>query len=123
MVVPPLRGEGDLKVTWDDVLERIKAAGLQPTEEIYIDNYGNVLPLEHPEFQGRFFRCARGVLTCRGLRIEAFLFPSEAHLRDFIEVIGDDPWWIVHENLVIHFPESDPAVIGSILEAIAGTRR
>jgi len=37
-------------MTWDDVLERLGSAGLNPREEIYIDNYGNILPLEHPQF-------------------------------------------------------------------------
>jgi hypothetical protein len=110
-------------LTWDDVLEKLTSAGLRPLEEIYIDNYGNLLPLEHPEFQGRYFRCARGVITCGDVRIEALIFPSEGHLDDFLEVIGDDPWWIVHPNVVLHFPESDPAVIGNILEAISGTKR
>ena len=108
-------------MTWDDVLERLHAAGLKPAEEIYIDNYGNTLPLEHPEFQGRYFRCARGIVNCNGLRIEAYVFPSEAHLQDFLEVVGSDPSWAAHRNVAIHFPESDPVVTGSILHAIADT--
>jgi hypothetical protein len=110
-------------MTWDDILEQLRVAGLNPVEEVYIDNYGNILPLDHPEFQGRFFRCARGVMTCNGLRVEAFLFPSEGHLDDFLDVMNHGPWWIVYQNIVFHFPESDPAVIGNILDAISGTRR
>jgi hypothetical protein len=96
----------------------MKSAGLDPVEEIYIDNYGNTLPLDRPEFRGRFFRCARGVVKCGDLRIEAFLFPSETHLQDFLEVAGDDPWWVAQQNVLLHFPEADPAVVGTIMEAI-----
>jgi hypothetical protein len=108
-------------MNWDDVLDRLRSAGFNPAEEIYIDNYGNILPLEHPEFQGRFFRCARGIINCSGLRIEVYLFPSESHLQDFLDIIGSDPWWAAHQNIVVHFPESDPVVIGSILHAILDT--
>ena len=97
----------------------MKSAGLNPVEEIYVDNYGNALPLDRPEFRGRFFRCARGVIRCGGLRVEVFLFPSEGHLEDFLEIIGDDPWWVAHQNVLLHFPESDPAAVGGILEAIS----
>jgi hypothetical protein len=110
-------------LTWDDVLDSLNAAGIQATEEIYIDNYGNTLPLDRPEFSGRFFRCARGMIQCEGTRVEVFLFPSETHLKDFLEVIGDNPGLVVHENIVLHFPESEPAATGKILEAISGIKR
>ena len=107
-------------MNWDDGLRRMQAAGLDPVEEVYVDNYGNTLPLERPEFRNRFFRCARGVIRCNGLRIEAFLFPSEGDLQEFIEVMGADPWWVAHQNAVFHFPVSDPAIVDDILEAITG---
>ena len=107
-------------MVWNDLLDRMRSAGLNPVEEIYIDNYGNTLPLDRPEFRGRFLRCARGVIRCGNLRIEAFIFPSENDLQDFLEIAGNDPRWVVHQNALLHFPESDPAVAGSILEAISG---
>ena len=106
-------------MVWSELLDRMTSAGLNPIEEIYVDNYGNTLPLERPEFRGRFFRCARGIIRCGKLRVEVFLFPSEGHLQDFLEVIGDDPWWVAHRNVLLHFPESDPADIENILEAIS----
>src|ERR1700733_9957658 len=106
-------------MTWEDVLERLTAAGLDPIEEIYIDNYGNMLPVEYPGFRGRVFRCARGIMECRGVRVEAYIFPSESHLEDFLEVIGQDRLWVAHQNAVFHFPESDSAFIGRILKAIS----
>jgi hypothetical protein len=108
-------------MTWDDVLERLGDAGLKPVEEIYIDNYGNTLPVEYPRFRGRLFRCARGIVECRGLRVEVYIFPSEGHLEDFIEVMGEDPLWVARRNVVFHFPESDSVFIGSILDAISDT--
>lgn len=110
-------------MTWDDIIDRMRSAELSPVEEIYVDNYGNSLPLDYPEFQGRFFRLARGVVKCNGLKIEAFVFPSEGHLQEFMEVIGDDPWWVVHKNIVLHFPVSDPAVVGNILDSISSPAR
>jgi hypothetical protein len=104
---------------WPDVLERLKDAGFRPVEETYIDNYGNALPLEYPQFQGRFFRCARAVIDCDGLRLECFLFPSEAQLHDFMDLIGDEPGWIPSENVVLHFPPAAPAAIRRITGAIS----
>jgi hypothetical protein len=106
-------------MVWNDLLDKLRTAGLDPVEEIYIDNYGNTLPLDRPEFRGRYFRCARGIVQCGGLRIEAFLFPSEGNLQDFLEIMGPDPWWVVHQNVLLHFPESDPAVVGNILDALS----
>ena len=77
-------------MVWNDLVDRLQSAGLNPVEEIYIDNYGNTLPLDRPEFRGRYFRCARGVIRCGDLRIEAFLFPSENHLQDFIMINSKD---------------------------------
>ena len=108
---------------WDHVIERLSRAGLKPVEEIYMEHYGKVLAAQRPEFHGRYFRCTYGVLLCEGLRIEVFLFPSEIHLHEFLEVIGDDPWYVPHTNAILHFPECDPAVIGNILEAIAAAPR
>lgn len=108
-------------MTWEDVLDRLGSAGLNPLEEIYIDNYGNFLPLEHPQFQGRFFRCARGIADCEGYRLEVYLFPSETHLQDFLEVIGSDPQWVAHQNVVLRLPQGDPVIAGRILHAISDT--
>jgi hypothetical protein len=109
----------DSKMVWNDLLERLRSAGLNPVEETYVDNYGNTLPLDKPEFHGRFFRCARGVIRCANLRLEVFLFPSETHLQDFLDVIGQDPRWVAHENALVHFPASDPTAPGPIIEAIS----
>jgi hypothetical protein len=108
---------------WNDVLDQLKAAGLNPVEEIYMENYGKILAAQRPEFAGRYFRCAYGVVKCGELRIEAFLFPYEGHLQEFLEVIGDDPWWVARKNVIFHFPESDPAAVGNILDAISAASR
>ena len=105
-------------MNWDNVIDRLSDAGIKPIEEIYMENYGKVLTAERQEFHGRYFRCTYGVVRCEGVRIEVFLFPSETHLQDFLEVTGDDPWWVAHQNVLLHFPEADPAVVGTIMEAI-----
>ena len=106
-------------MTWDDLLDRMRSAGLNPVEEIYMENYGKILAVERPEFRGRNLRCAYGAAQCNGLRFETFLFPSEGHLEDFRDIIGQDPWWIPHTNVILHFPESDPALVEKIMEAFS----
>src|SRR5690348_6479543 len=107
-------------MTWDDVIDRLEAAGLHPTEEIYMEHYGKVLAAQRPEFHGRNFRCTYGAVRCAGVRVEVFLFPSEGHLQEFLEVIGDDPWYVPIHNVVLHFPESDPAIVDKIVGEIRG---
>ncbi len=110
-------------MNWNEVIDRLQAADIQPIEEIYMEHYGKVLATERTEFRGRHFRCTYGVIRCGGLRIEIFLFPSETHLNEFLEVIGDDPWYIAANNAVLHFPECDPSVIGNILDALDSGKR
>jgi hypothetical protein len=97
----------------------MRSSGLATAEVTYMENYGQILTAERPEFRDRHFRCAYGVVKCGGLQIEALLFPSEGHLQEFMEVIGDDPWWVPFTNVTFHFTESDPVIIGRILEAIS----
>lgn len=106
-------------MTWDDVLDRLTDAGFNPVEEIYMENYGKVLAVQKPQFSGRNFRCARGVISCKGLALEVLLFPSETHLDEFCELIGDDPSWVRRGNAALHFQESDPAMLGSIVDALS----
>ena len=110
-------------MNWNDVLERLDDAALKPVEEIYLENYGKYLAVQRPEFKDRYFRCTYGVVNCDGMRVEVFMFPSQTHLEEFLEVIGNDPWWIAKHNLVFHFPECDPAEIENILEAIGSAPR
>ena len=105
-------------MTWNDVLDRLRAAGLKPAEETYMEHYGKVLAANRPEFQNRTIRCTYGRLRCAGLAIEIYLFPSEGQLQDFMELMGDDPWWVVRENAIVHFPVCDPDVVKTILSAL-----
>jgi len=109
-------------MNWNDVLDRMRASGLPTTEDTYMENYGKILTVERPEFRDRHIRCAFGVVNCGGLQIESYLFPSEGHLQEFVEIIGEDPWWIPVANVMFHFPESDPAIIEKILESISQKR-
>jgi hypothetical protein len=106
-------------MTWDDVLSRLEKSGFDPSEEIYMENYGKILSAQRPEFGERNFRCTFGVVKCRDIALEIFLFPDEDQRNEFLEVLGSDPWWLVRNNAVIHFPECDPALVTNILDAIA----
>jgi hypothetical protein len=108
---------------WDDVRERLQSAGMNPIEDMYMENYGKVLSSERAEFRGRYFKCTYGVVRCNGVRLEVFVFPSEIHRDEFLEVIGDDPWYVPSGNAVLHFPECDPIVVDNILAALAAAPR
>lgn len=107
---------------WNDVLDVLEGAGLKPVEETYMEHYGKVLAAQRPEFQDRHFRCTYGVLSVEGVRFEVFMFPSELQLGEFLEVVGPDPSWIVHGNLVVHVPDYENVsqrVITALLSADA----
>lgn len=110
-------------MNWDNVIDRLEAAHLKPVEELYIEHYGKVLATERPEFQGRYFRCTYGALQLEGTKVEIFLFPSEFHRDEFLEVIGDNHWYVYTGNAVLHFPQGDPAVIANILQALTPATR
>ena len=110
-------------MNWDDVIDRLSDAELKPIEETYMEHYGKVLAAQRPEFHGRYFRCTYGVIKCRDVQVEVFLFPSDSHLREFLEVIGDDPWYLTAGNAVVHFPECDPENVDKILTALNSTPR
>ena len=103
---------------WYDIMTRLKEAGLNPVEETYMENYGKILTAQRPEFHDRVFRCAYGLLNCDGIDIEFFLFPDEVHRDEFMDVVGSDPWWLARSNVVLHFPETDPALVTRVLDAI-----
>jgi len=105
-------------MTWDDVLTRLEKSGLHPVEETYMENYGKILTAQRREFRERNFRCTYGVVKCHSIDLELFVFPDESQLNDFMDVIGGDPWWLVRDNIVLHFPECDPALVTTILGAI-----
>ena len=104
---------------WYDVMKRLEDSGLNPIEETYMENYGKVLTAQRPEFRDRIFKCAYGLVRCGGIDLEVYLFPDEIHREEFMDVIGSDPWWLARNNVVLHFPESDPAVVTKIVRAIS----
>ena len=104
---------------WYDVMTRLKESGLNPVEETYMENYGKILSAQRPEFRDRNFRCAYAAVTIDGIDVEVYLFPDEIHREEFMDVVGNDPWWLAHGNAVFHFSESDPAIVTKILEAVS----
>jgi len=103
---------------WYDVMARLNESGLNPVEETYMENYGKILSAQRPEFQDRTFRCAYGVVHIEGIDVEFYLFPDEIHREEFLDVVGNDPWWLARENVVLHFPDSDPAIVTKVLDAV-----
>jgi hypothetical protein len=104
---------------WYDVMARLKDSGLNPVEETYMENYGKILSAQQPEFRDRMFRCAYGAVNIEGIDVEVYLFPDEIHREEFMDVVGNDPWWLACGNVVLHFPESDPAVVAKIFDAVS----
>ena len=105
-------------MTWDDVLTRLRMAGLHPVEETFMENYGKVLASQRPTFEGRSFRCTYGAARVDGVRIEVLLFPSEFHLNEFVDVIGVDSSRFVVENAILEFPECEPAIVARVVSAL-----
>jgi hypothetical protein len=106
-------------MTWDDVLRRMEAAGMNPVEETYMENYGKILSAQRPEFRDRIFRCTYGVAKVDGIDVEAYVFPDETQCSDFMDVVGHDPWWLARGNVVLHFPECDPVAVTKVMDAIS----
>ena len=103
---------------WYDVMARLKNSGLNPVEETYMENYGKILSAQRPEFRDRMFRCAYGAVNIEGIDVDVYLFPDEIHREEFMEVVGNDPWWLARGNVVFHFSESDPIIVTKILDAV-----
>jgi hypothetical protein len=99
-------------------MARLKNSGLNPVEETYMENYGKILSAQRPEFRDRMFRCAYGAVNIEGIDVEVYLFPDEIHREEFMEVVGNDPWWLARGNVVFHFSESDPIIVTKILDAV-----
>jgi hypothetical protein len=110
-------------MTWDDVIERLRIADMAPVEEIYMEHYGKILAIDRPEFHGRYFRCTFGQVRCHDVHVEVFLFPSEYHLQEFLEVIGHSAQYLSTGNVVLHFPHADGPLIQNILDAVSATPR
>ena len=107
-------------MNWDDVIDRLDIAGVNAKEELYMEHYGKVLAVQRPEFHGRNFLCTFGKVRCEGIPVEIFLFPSDTHLQEFLEVVGDDPWYLSTGNAVLHFPQCDPSTVDRIVGALRG---
>ena len=103
---------------WYDVMKRLADSGLNPVEETYMENYGKILTAQHSEFRNRIFRCAYGLVKCAGVDVEFYLFPDELHRSEFMEVVGNDPWWMAQHNVVFHCPECDPAIVTKLVRAM-----
>jgi hypothetical protein len=108
-------------MTWDDVLDRLTDAGLKPIEDTYMENYGKLLAAERPEFQDRVIRCTYGRIRCAGpdLFLEVFLFPSESHVEDFLELMKADTSWLAYDNAAVHFPNCDSSIVEKVLRGLS----
>src|SRR5262245_46599676 len=105
-------------MNWDDVIERLQLAQLQPIEETYMEHYGKLLAAHRAKFEGRTIRCTYGRLSCGSVSIEIFLFPSKGQLEDFLELMEENPWRMVHDNVALHFPICDPDFVEKVLAAL-----
>jgi hypothetical protein len=114
-------------MNWDDVLDRLTCAGLGPREETYMEHYGKVLAVQRPEFTNRIIRCTYGKVRCEGscelVDLEIYLFPSEVHLQDFMELLTDQESWTASGNVAVHFPPCDAESKEAILKAILSEER
>src|SRR5262249_10840535 len=106
-------------MNWDDLVDRMRQAGLDPREETYMEHYGKVLSAQRSEFRDRIIRCTYGKVLFGESSLEVFLFPSEGHLQDFVEVSGEDASWGSLENALFRVQTSDPSLARRIVQAIS----
>jgi hypothetical protein len=105
-------------VTWEGLLERLVAAGLNPVEVTYMENYGKLLSSKDSRFRGRQFRCTYGAINVNGLGVEVLLFPSEIHRSEFLEIAGQSPWRAAAGNALLAFDRMEFEIMDRVLGAL-----
>ncbi len=99
----------------DDLLTRMRGAGMAPVEEDYLDDYGSFAARRHERLANRRFRCTYGRARVDGVPFEAYNFASEEEAVDFLDLVGDDGGrWARRRNVLIRVPSG----AGDLLERV-----
>jgi hypothetical protein len=76
-------------MTWEGLVDALRASGHAPEELDYMENYGAVAAGRHAALRGRHLRCVFGTLRIDGsLQFDVYVFPSADEAGEFSEIIG-----------------------------------
>ena len=89
-------------MTWNEFLDRMREAGLEPHEEDFMDDYGLVATRKYAALRGRYFRCMFAATSTQGFQFETYVFPSRTDAKEFQELMGEGGGWQQQDNLVLH---------------------
>jgi hypothetical protein len=104
-------------MTWDDLLERLRLAGLHPEELDFMENYGPIAAERHKELEGRHLRCVFGTVRLNGnLKFDVYFFPSPDDAEDFARVMGARRGWQQAGNMVFGTEPEDRERLRKTLE-------
>lgn len=104
---------------WDDLLARLRDAGIEFTEREFLDDYGQYAARDDARLRGRYFRCTYGQAATGGTTLEAYAFASESEATDFLELMRDgSSRWARFRNMVLRAPTDAGDTLRSILELL-----
>ena len=75
---------------WNDFIDRMRRAGLEPYEEEFMDDYGVMAPTPYVVLEGRYFRCMFGAVRVNGFRFETYVFPSATDANEFQALVAEN---------------------------------
>ncbi len=87
---------------WNDFMDRLRQAGLEPYEEEFMDDYGVIATRKYAVLEGRYFRCMFAATRVEGFRFETYVFSSAIDANEFEELIAKGVRWRRRDNLVLH---------------------
>ncbi len=104
---------------WDDLLARLREAGMAPVEEDYLDDYGSFAARRHERLANRLFRCTYGRARIGGVTLEAYNFASEEEAVDFLDLVGHDGGrWARRRNMLMRVPSDSGELLERVRERI-----
>ncbi len=89
-------------MTWNELMDRMQRAGLEPYEEEFMDDYGVLATRKYTALEGRYFRCMFAATRVEGFSFETYVFPSAADAIEFKELMTAGAQWRRRDNLVLH---------------------
>ncbi len=89
-------------MTWDDFMDRMRRANLEPHEEEFMDDYGVMASQRYAVLEDRYFRCMFATTRVKGFHFETYVFPSATDANDFKELMPESVRWRRRDNLVLH---------------------
>ena len=101
---------------WNDFMDRMRRAGLEPYEEEFMDDYGEMAARKYAVLEGRYWRCMFAATRVKGFRFETYVFPSVTDANEFEELMAEGVRWRRRDNLVLHAEPEHLDQLESVLQ-------